>query len=338
MQQKLNIGIDGMHCASCSARVENALSQMPGITKANVNLALEEASLTYDDKVTKLINIEGTIARLGFSVRQNLLVGEDEQFAQMLSARRKMVISWLITIAVTGLMIPHMAFSKAVFGHNADVWIMFGLSIAAMLFPARGVYISAFKSVRSGGANMDVLIAMGTIASLLVAPLSLIVTGISAHSFAGIAAMIITFHLLGRYLEAAARGKASEAIRKLLNLGAKTAIILVEGKETEIPIHKLKTGDVFIVKPGSKIPTDGIITNGISAVDESMATGESMPVNHKTGDKVLGATINLDGYLEGKATKVGADTFLAQVIKMVSEAQHSKVPIQLLADKITAVF
>ena len=338
MQQKINIGIDGMHCASCSARAEKALSQLPGISQANVNLALEEAALIYDDRKARLADIENTIVKLGFSVRKDLLVSDDEQITQMLFARRKMAVSWLITIAVTGLMLPYMAFSRVVFSHSVDVWIMFALSITAMLFPARGVYISAFKSVRSGGANMDVLIAMGTIASLLVAPLSLVVTGISAHSFAGIAAMIISFHLTGRYLEAKARGKASEAIRKLLNLGAKTALILVEGKETEIPVHKLKPGDLFIVKPGSKIPTDGIILSGTSAIDESMATGESLPVNHVAGDKVLGATINLDGYLEVRATEVGAETFLAQVIRLVSEAQHSKVPIQLLADKITAVF
>jgi len=150
--------------------------------------------------------------------------------------------------------------------------------------------------------------------------------------------MIISFHLTGRYLEHRARGKASEAIRKLLNLGAKTAIVRSDGVEMEIPIHKLAIGDIFIVKPGAKIPTDGVITLGTSSVDESMATGESMPVTHLVGDTVLGATINLDGYLEVQATGVGADTFLAQVIRMVSEAQHSKVPIQLLADKITAVF
>lgn len=338
MQQKMNIGINGMHCAACSARTEKALSQMPGVVSANVNLALEEAALVYDDRKVSAKDFQETISKLGFSVREDISIGDDEQIASLQAAKNKMIVAWVLTVIVTVLMIPHMAFHAAIFGHKADAWLMFALSLIAMLFPARSVYISAWKSLRSKGANMDVLIAMGTIASLLVAPLSLVVSGISAHSFAGIAAMIIAFHLTGRYLEHRARGKASEAIRKLLNLGAKTALVLVDGVETEVAVHKLKPGDVFIVKPGMKIATDGIITKGSSSVDESMATGESMPVVHKEGDNVLGATINLDGYLEVKASKVGADTFLAQVIRMVSEAQHSKVPIQLLADKITSVF
>jgi Cu+-exporting ATPase len=338
MKQQINIGIDGMHCASCSARTEKALSQMSGVTMANVNLPLEEAAIEYDDKKLTLEDFKAEIAKLGFSVRDTLEIGEDEQLANMHKAWKLMLVSWIITVLVSILMVPHMLLQTAIFGHIIDAWLMFALSLAAMVYPARNVYVSAYKSLRSKGANMDVLIAMGTIASLLVAPLSLFIKGIPAHSFAGIAAMIISFHLTGRYLEAKARGKASEAIRKLLNLGAKTALIIVEGQETEIPVHKLKLGDVFIVKPGAKIPTDGIIVNGLASVDESMATGESMPVARKAGDKVLGATLNLDGYLEVQATQVGSQTFLAQVIKMVSEAQHSKVPIQLLADKITAVF
>lgn len=338
MQQKISIGIDGMHCASCSARTEKALAQMPGVISAHVNLALEEASIVYDDRKVKQADFRSTVEKLGFSLREQLVLDDEDQVLAMQHSRKLMLVSWVITVLVTVLMIPHMVFGKPIIGHIADAWLMFGLSLLAMLYPARTVYISAWKSVRSGGANMDVLIAMGTISSLLVAPLSLVLKGISVHSFAGIAAMIISFHLTGRYLEHSARGKASEAIRKLLNLGAKTALVRVDGVETEIPVHKLKIGDVFIVKPGAKIPTDGIIVAGESAVDESMATGESMPVAHKVGDMVLGATMNLDGYMEVQATVVGADTFLAQVIKLVSEAQHSKVPIQLLADKITAVF
>lgn len=338
MQQQINIGIDGMHCAACSARTEKALSQMPGVAKASVNLALEEASISYDDRKLSLQDFANTIARLGFSVRADELRDDNQQLQQMKLAEERMWISWIITLVVTILMIPHMLFSSTIFGHSTDAWLMFVLSLVAMLYPARGVYVSAYKSIVSGGANMDVLIAMGTIASLLVAPLSLIVKGISPHSFAGIAAMIISFHLTGRYLEARARGKASEAIRKLLNLGAKTATIIQDGQELEIPIRKLQVGDIFIVKPGTKIPTDGVIEAGESSIDESMATGESLPPFRKVGDAVLGSTMNLDGYLQVRATRIGSDTFLANVIKLVSEAQHSKVPIQLLADKITAIF
>lgn len=338
MQQQINIGIDGMHCAACSARTEKALSQMPGVAKASVNLALEEASISYDDRKLSLQDFANTIARLGFKVRAEELRDDNQQLQQLKLAEERMWISWIITLVVTILMIPHMLFSSTIFGHSTDAWLMFVLSLVAMLYPARGVYVSAYKSIVSGGANMDVLIAMGTIASLLVAPLSLIVKGISPHSFAGIAAMIISFHLTGRYLEARARGKASEAIRKLLNLGAKTATIIQDGQELEIPIRKLQVGDIFIVKPGTKIPTDGVIEAGESSIDESMATGESLPPFRKVGDAVLGSTMNLDGYLQVRATRIGSDTFLANVIKLVSEAQHSKVPIQLLADKITAIF
>ena len=338
MQRKITIGIEGMHCASCSARAEKALSQLKGVNAANVNLALEEAYIVYDDKQLTLADFKQAIEKLGFKVKETKADKESEQIRQMQVAKKKMGLSWLITALVLLLMIPDMVLGRAIISEQMDAWLMVILSLLAMIFPARQVYLSAYKAVKSGTANMDVLIAMGTIASLLAAPLSLFIKDIVANSFAGIAAMIISFHLTGRYLEAKAKGTASEEIRKLIGLGAKTAIVLEAGTEKEIPLSQLKVGDIFIVKPGAKIPTDGIVIKGNSLVDESMATGESLPVTKKPNDNVLGATINLDGYLEVQATKVGKETFLAQVIQMVSEAQHSKVPIQLLADKITAIF
>lgn len=338
VKMQLQIGIDGMHCASCSANVEKALAALPGVSKAHVNLALEEAMVEYDERKLKQDGIYQSITALGFSIRDTLHLGEDEHIRKMHEARQRMTISWIITAIVVVFMIPHMAFGTSLLGHQTDAWIMFSLSFLAMLFPARYVYVSAFKSLTAGVANMDVLIAMGTIASLLVSPLSLLVKSISPYDFAGIAAMILSFHLTGRYLENRARGKASQAIRKLISMGAKTALIMEDGMEKEVPVHRIQSGDIFIVKPGSKVPTDGVIVSGTSSVDESIATGESMPVTRTVGDPVLGATINLDGYFQAKASKVGSDTFLAQVIRLVSEAQHSKVPIQLLADKITAVF
>ena len=338
MQKKITLGIEGMHCASCSARAEKALSQLKGVSEANVNLTLEEAYIVYDDKQLTLADFKQAIEKLGFKVKETEADKESEQIRQMQVAKKKMGLSWLITALVLLLMIPDMVLGRAIISEQMDAWLMVILSLLAMIFPARQVYLSAYKAVKSGTANMDVLIAMGTIASLLAAPLSLFIKDIVANSFAGIAAMIISFHLTGRYLEAKAKGTASEEIRKLIGLGAKTAIVLEAGTEKEIPLSQLKVGDIFIVKPGAKIPTDGIVIKGNSLVDESMATGESLPVTKKPNDNVLGATINLDGYLEVQATKVGKETFLAQVIQMVSEAQHSKVPIQLLADKITAIF
>lgn len=335
---QIQIGIDGMHCASCSANVERNLNDLKGISTAHVNLALEEAMVEFDERKVNKDEIFKSITDLGFSIRESVHLGEDEHIKKMHDARRGMTFSWIITAMVMVFMIPHMfPGAHGIFG-AADAWIMFGLSLIAVIFPARHVYVSAVKSIKGGAANMDVLIALGTLSSLAVAPLSLFVANIRAHDFSGIAAMIISFHLTGRYLESRARGKASEAIRKLISLGAKTAIIIEDGVEQEVPIHKIKSGDVFIVKPGSKVPTDGVIVSGTSSLDESIATGESMPVTREEGDAVLGATINLDGYFQARATRVGSDTFLSQVIKMVSEAQHSKVPIQLLADKVTAIF
>lgn len=338
MKKQISIGIDGMHCASCSARVEKALAEMPGVSMAHVNLALEEASLELDDRKVKPEDLEKIVKSLGFSLRGEAILTEDEQILKMKQSRDRMILTWAVTIVIMELMLSHMIWGVHLLSMYSDLWIMFGLSVLLMLFPARNVYVSAFKSVRSGSANMDVLIALGTISSLMVLPLSLVVKGIDGHAFTGIAGMILAFHLTGRYLEYRARGKASEAIRKLLNLGAKTALILQDGQEIEIPIHKLKLGDIFIVKPGMKVATDGVIVMGESVLDESMATGESMPVFRKPGDHVLGSTIVQDGYLQVEAQKIGSDTFLAQVIKLVQEAQHSKVPIQVLADKITSAF
>ncbi len=338
MKKQINIGIDGMHCAACSARTEKALAKLKGVSSAQVNLAMEEASIEFDDRLVTEEDLARLIASLGFSVRENIVLEEDKQIENMHAARNRMWQMWVIALAAMALMLPLMLIRPMPAWHNWGVWGIFGLTLLGMIFPGRGVYVSAFKSVRSGSANMDVLIALGTLASLLVTPLSLIVTGVNAHDFSGIAAMILAFHLTGRYLESRARGKASEAIRKLLNLGAKTALILVDGVETEVPIHKIGVGDIFVVKPGAKVPADGVIVSGGASLDESMATGESMPVRRQSGDRVLGATVNLDGYFQARAEKVGKDSFLAQVVKMVQDAQHSKVPVQLLADKVIAVF
>lgn len=335
--KQINIGINGMHCAACSTRAEKALGKLKGVTRANVNLALEEAVIEFDDRLIRPDEFARTIASLGFSVREEVNLGEDEQVLAMRRAGLRMWQMWAIAIVVTVFMAAHMVFHTMLVSHAIDAWLVFGLTLLAIAGPARGVYVSAFRSVRSGSANMDVLIAMGTLSSLLVLPLSYLVK-IDPHSFSGIAAMILAFHLTGRYLEHRARGKASEAIRKLLNLGAKTALVLQNGVETELPVHKVKVGDVFIVKPGQKVPVDGVIVSGSANLDEAMATGESMPVRRREGDSVIGATVDLDGYFQARAEKVGQDSFLAQVVKMVQEAQHSKVPIQLLADKVTAVF
>ena len=338
MSTNIKVGIDGMHCASCSARVEKALGDLKGVKLAHVNLALEEASLEVEEGSVSQELIEKTIASLGFSVREELEKSEDQLVLEAKAARKRMWQIWFVTVVVSIFMVAHMFFDSHIISSDIDGVVVFLISLLAMIFPARDVYRSAFVSVRSGSANMDVLISMGTLASLLVYPLSFFVEDIDPHAFSGIAAMILAFHHTGRYLESQARGKASEAIRKLMDLGAKTAILYEDGEEREVPIRRVQAGDILIVKAGMKIPTDSVIVEGVANIDEAMVTGESMPVSRKEGEKVLGATLNLDGYLKVRAEKVGSDTFLAQVIKLVQDAQHSKVPVQLLADKVTAVF
>lgn len=338
MSTNIKIGIDGMHCAACSARVEKALGSLEGVKAAHVNLALEEASLEVEPGRVSKEQIEKTVVSLGFSVREELSKDEDRLILEAREARKRMWHIWLITIVVSIFMVAHMFFDTHILSSGADGWIVFLLSLYAMLFPAGNVYRSAFMSLKTGSANMDVLIAIGTLASLLVWPLSFLVKDIDPHAFSGIAAMILAIHHTGRYLESQARGKASEAIRKLMNLGAKTAILLEDGVEKEVSIRRVQPGDILIVKAGMKIPTDAVIIEGKANIDEAMVTGESMPVTRTAGERVLGATLNVNGYLKVKAEKVGEDTFLAQVIRLVQDAQHSKVPVQLLADKITAVF
>ncbi|PUU86375.1 MAG: Cu2+-exporting ATPase, partial [Halanaerobium sp.] len=212
---------------------------------------------------------------------------------------------------------------------------MIVLAIPPLFVFGRKTFITAYRAVSHGSANMDVLIAMGTGAAFITGP-AVFFTPIA--NYAGVSAMIMAFHLTGRYIEETAKGRASQAIRKLLELGAKTATIIENGNEKEVAIEDVQPGDIMLIKPGEKIPTDGEIVEGETTVDESMATGESMPVKRKEGDEVIGATVNQNGLIKAKATKVGKDTFLSQVVKMVEEAQGTKVPIQEFADKITGIF
>ncbi|HLV10125.1 MAG TPA: copper-translocating P-type ATPase, partial [Halanaerobiales bacterium] len=209
------------------------------------------------------------------------------------------------------------------------------LAVPPIFVFGRKTFISAYRAVSHGGATMDVLITIGTGAAFLTGPASFIT---SIANYAGVAAMIMAFHLTGRYIEENAKGRASRSIKKLLELGAKRATVIVAGKEEEIAVEEVQPGDIMLIKPGEKIPTDGEIVEGHTTVDESMATGESMPVDRTAGDEVIGATLNQQGLIKVRATKVGRDSFLAQVIKMVEEAQGTKVPIQEFADKVTAVF
>ncbi|MBN2732266.1 MAG: copper-translocating P-type ATPase [Balneolaceae bacterium] len=346
--QTRTLKIDGMHCASCVSSVQQSLEDIDGVQQANVNLATEAAKVTYRGDLT-LRDFEKAIESSGYKLlREESESGQtkaeskrkrDQQ--KLDKAKSRMWWSWVLTIPIILWMIPEMIWGYTFLGDLAFQMGMLTLSGLVIFVPGQETIKSAWKSAKNGTPNMDVLIAMGALAALstgFVALLHQFGWAPPFHSFAGIAGMIMAFHLTGRYIETKAKGRASEAIQKLLTLEAKEAIVERKGKEVKVSIQDLQPGDIMIVRPGEKIPTDGEVVDGQSSVDESIATGESMPVEKSQGDEVIGATLNKNGMLKVKATKVGKDTFLNQVIKMVEEAQGSKVPIQEFADRITAVF
>ncbi len=342
--ETITLPIGGMTCASCASHVTRALKKVFGVLDANVNLATEKATVTYIPGLATLADFKKAVADAGYEVLEAKSEAqgaaqaeeeEDEAERKMREARFRMRVAWAFTLPIILWMLPEMFWG--IYWPNETIYNLglIVLALPVLFWVGRHTYRNGLKPVLKGYANMDTLIALGTGVALLTGPASFF---FPVANYAGVAAMIMAFHLTGRYVEETAKGRASQAIRKLLELGAKTARVIRDGKEIEIPIEEVQVGDIMIVRPGEKIPTDGVVIEGESAVDESMATGESMPVNKRPGDEVIGATINQDGLLKVRATRVGKDTFLAQVIKLVEEAQGTKVPIQEFADKVTAVF
>jgi Cu+-exporting ATPase len=340
---KKTLQIEGMHCAGCANSVEAALSKVEGVKSATVNLASEKALVEFENGSVPDELLKNAVQDVGYDIREeeseDIPDVSDNQKLQ--AAKNKMWWAWGLTIPIILWMLPEMIGGVTLGGEITYHAAMILLSAVVIFYPGWETLRGAWRSMLSGSPNMDVLIAMGTLAALATGIVALLYTfGLAPpfHSFAGIAGMIMAFHLTGRYVETKAKGRASEAIKNLMTLEAKEATIIRNGREMQIPVKDLKAGDVIVVRPGEKIPTDGEVVDGESSVDESLATGESMPVQKSKGDEVIGSTINKNGMLTVKATKVGKETFLSQVIRLVEEAQGSKVPIQELADKITAVF
>jgi len=328
--QEIILKISGMHCASCARNIEAQVKKHPGVKLVNVNFATSEMFVEAEEFVSE-IDLKKIVEELGYKVVGKVREQEIEEQKEIQKAKLRAIFALVLSFPLMVTM-ALMYFGRKIPG---QIWFETILSFIVVYVLGWKTHLSALKAIRRFYANMDVLISLGTTAAFLF--------GIGAFFaelpvFFEVAAFIMAFHLLGRYLESRARGKTSEALRELLKLEAKTARILVNGKEKEIPIEELKVGDIMIVRPGERIPTDGEVIEGQSTVDESMATGESLPVEKKVGDKVIGATINQEGLLKIKATKVGKDTFLAQVIKLVEEAQRSRIPIQEFADKVTSYF
>jgi len=351
----VTIPIGGMHCAACSARVEKAIGKLRGVESASVNIATEKATVAFDPAVIRLSAIKETITGVGFTP---LDASKEAAGADKIRREREIRVlrTKFIAAAAFGLPLLYIAMSPMIPWFTLPLPkalsmmrypLTYGLVQLILVIPivAAGYkfYTAGFKNLAARSPNMDSLIAVGTSAAISYSVYNLyrVITGDfkAAESFYfETAGVIIALILLGKTLEAISKGRTGEAIKKLMGLAPKTAIILDNGEEKEIPVDDVMPGDIVVVKPGAKIPVDGKVTEGQSAVDESMLTGESLPVDKKPGDAVYGATINASGLIRFKAEKVGADTALAQIIKLVEDAQGSKAPIAQMADIVSGYF
>lgn len=346
--------IDGMTCASCAQTIEKVVGKLEGLKTVNVNLATEKMTVDYEENKLSAADIVAAVENAGYHAKESL---DQEAQADLDKAKKEKHIKemwrrfWqsavltvpLLYIAMgemVGLPLPEIIQPMMYPERFALLQLILALPVVII---GRQFFIVGFKALFKGHPNMDSLVSLGTSAAFLYSLYGTVMTLLGSEHFVmslyyESAAVILTLITLGKYFEAVSKGKTSEAIKKLMGLAPKTAIIIREGKEVEISVDEVKTGDIIVVKPGEKIPVDGVIVSGTSAVDEAMITGESMPVEKKTGDKVIGASINKNGSFQFEATKVGKDTTLSQIIKLVEDAQGSKAPIAQLADKVSGVF
>lgn len=353
---KETLKIKGMTCAACSARIEKVVGKMEGVEQISVNLATEKATVSYDPALTDISSIKAKIEKTGYGaaeIQEKKIVDEDK-----LSKEKEIKTLWRKFIISASFSIPLLYFAMG----SMIWWLKFPIPeiLNPMHYPLNYAllqllltvpiviagykfYTIGYKAIFSGSPNMDSLIAMGTTAAITYSLFS--VYQISTGNFGAVeglyfetAGVIITLILLGKSLEAVSKGRTSEAIKKLMGLAPKTAVVIKDGKEFEVQIDEVEIGYIILVKPGEKIPVDGVILEGSTSIDESMLTGESMPVDKKIGDQVYAASINKNGVIKFEATKVGGDTALAQIVKLVEEAQGSKAPIAQMADIVSGYF
>ncbi len=339
--------IKGMHCASCVATIERSLKKVPGVSSAAVNLATEKATVSYDAAKVKDADILSAVANVGYEamLEDASMHEEDTKKAKL---REQKDLLWRTSVAlVSGALILWGSFPGLVNtapGTLRNFYVQMVIAAFVQFWAGSGFYKATFRALRHRTANMDALVAIGTSVAFLYSvfavffPAVIASAGVEAMPYFDVSTLVIGLILLGRYFEARAKAGTSEAIKKLIGLQAKTARVVRDGKEQDIPIEAVKIGDMVRVRPGEKIPVDGVIVEGESSIDESMVTGESIPSDKSAGDKVIGATINKTGSFIFKAEKIGADTMLAQIIKLVEEAQGSKAPIQRIADTISSYF
>ncbi|NWK68631.1 copper-translocating P-type ATPase [Bacillus paramycoides] len=347
VSDKAEFMVSGMTCAACANRVEKRLNKLDGVSKATVNFALESATVEFNPDEISVNEMKSTITKLGYKLEvksdeQNS--STDHRLQEIERQKKKFIISFVLSFPLLWAMVSHFSFTSFIYLPDMlmNPWVQLALATPVQFIIGGQFYIGAYKALRNKSANMDVLVALGTSAAYLYSVyLSIQSIGSSEHMtdlYFETSAVLITLIILGKLFEAKAKGRSSEAIKKLMGLQAKTATVVRDGTEMKILIEEVVAGDIVYVKPGEKIPVDGEIVEGKSAIDESMLTGESIPVDKTIGDVVIGSTMNKNGFLKVKATKVGRDTALAQIIKVVEEAQGSKAPIQRVADQISGIF
>jgi Cu+-exporting ATPase len=347
-KDRIRLGIEGMHCASCVNSIERSLQATPGVTDASVNLATEEASVSFDPELAAVDELLSAVAAAGYAGRALAEEGpsEDESIEQELRARAELraLRARFIVAALGGAVLLFLTFVWSPLGERATMWLMLALATPVQLWAGWPFYAGAWQVGRHGSADMNTLIAIGTSAAYIYSLVATVSPGLFADPgelpgvYFDTAAVIIALILLGRLLEARAKAGTTAAIKKLIGLRPQSARVVRGREELEVPIEAVAVGDVVVVRPGEKVPVDGEILDGRSTIDESMLTGESVPVDKGAGDEVIGATINSAGSFRFRAVRVGGDTALAQIVRLVEEAQGSKAPIQRIADRVSAYF
>ncbi len=335
--KKTNIKVTGMHCQSCVTVLNRALNKEKGVKSASVNFATEKAAIEFDEKLINEKKLLSVIKNKGYeghsmSHSHDLLQEEKHKEQDLKKLKNKVIISAIFAIPA---FILGMFFMKNPIPFQN--YIMWFLATPVQFYVGKRFYLGAWAALKNKTSNMDTLVAMGTSAAYFYS-VYVVLFAAEGHQYFEASAVLITLIIFGNYLEAVAKGRTSEAISKLMKFGAKTAIVIRKGKEVKIPIDDVKKGDIILVKPGEKIPVDGVITEGHSSIDESIVTGESIPVEKKKGGLVIGSTINKQGSFRFKATKVGSETTLSRIIKLIEEAQTKKAPIQRFADNISSYF
>ncbi|VVC00041.1 putative copper-exporting P-type ATPase A [uncultured archaeon] len=347
--QKISFPVKGMHCASCVSLIERRLKKIEGVKGANVNLATNRGTVEFDEAKTGPKDFLHAIKEIGYGAEiregaEDAALSDrekDERQEEVNSLKKRVMFSALLTLPVLALALPEML--KGIFPLEFPGFLERNMAFLQFVFSTPVLYLNrdfferGFRALAGGSPSMDSLVAIGVGAAYAYS----VVVGfgvVSGSIYFETASLLLTFIVLGKYLEAVAKGRTSEAIKRLVGLQPKTARLLVKGKETDIPIGEVVAGNIIVVRPGEKIPVDGVVADGSSSVDESMVTGESMPVHKAKGDTVIGGTINKTGSFTFKATKVGSETMLSQIIKLVEDAQGSKAPIQRIADLVAAYF